>query len=95
MLQTPPIPEPHPLKLTIEDYALLDDAGVFDAYQKVELIEGMLVAMNGEYRRHTVMKNELMFRLRLALLALQSPYTAMVEPTLALPPHNLPQPDVW
>lgn len=94
MLQTPPMTEPHPLKLTIEDFELLNRGGVFDSYNKVELIEGMLVAMNAEYRRHTAVKNELMFRLRLALIALGSPYTAMVEPTLALPPYNLPEPDV-
>lgn len=94
MNMPPSMTEPHRLKLRIEDFEVLDRAGVFDGHNKVELIDGGLVAMNAEFHPHTAMKNALMFRLRLALLALDSPYTAMVEPTLALPPHNLPQPDV-
>ena len=89
-----PMNVPYPLKLRIEDFELLERAGVFADLKKVELIEGTVVAMNAEYSPHTVVKNELMFRLRLALTAAGSPYSAFVEPTLALPPHNLPQPDV-
>lgn len=89
-----PVTESLPFKLRIEDFELLDRAGVFAGHKRVELIEGVLVAMNAEFRLHTIAKNELMFRLRLALLALASDYTALVEPTLALPPHNLPEPDV-
>ena len=40
MLMTPPMTEPHPLKLRIEDFEVLDRAGVFEAYAKTELIEG-------------------------------------------------------
>ena len=82
-----------PFPLRIEDYELLDRAGVFEG-RRVELIEGVIVTVNAEYSPHTFVKNELMFRLRLALRSLQSSYDAFVEPTLALPPHSLPEPDV-
>ena len=89
-----PLPDSlQPFPLRIEDYELLDRAGVFEG-RRVELIEGVIVAVNAEYRPHTFIKNELMFRLRLALRAIGSNYDAFVEPTLALPPHSLPEPDV-
>jgi len=94
MTVTVPINAPVPLKLRIEDFELLDRGGAFEGYAKVELIEGVILAMNAEYSPHTLIKNELMFRLRLALQSLGSDYTALVEPTLALPPYSLPEPDV-
>jgi Uma2 family endonuclease len=89
-----PFTEPHRLKLRIEDFELLDRAGAFDEYGKVELIDGVIEVMNGEFRRHTYAKNELTFRLRLALEALGSERKAFCEASLALPSHNLSQPDV-
>lgn len=89
-----PLTEPHPLKLRIEDFEILDRAGVFDTYHKAELIEGVIEVMNGEFRRHSRVKNELTYRLRRALEALGSELEAFCEVTLALSPHNLPEPDV-
>ncbi len=89
-----PLPDSlQPFPLRIEDYELLDRAGVFEG-RRVELIEGVIVAVNAEHRPHTRVKNELMFRFRLALEALGSNLEAFVEPTLALPPRNMPEPDV-
>lgn len=89
-----PLTEPHPLKLRIEDFELLNRAGVFDAYHKAELIEGVIEVMNGEFRRHSRVKSQLTFRLQLALEAIGSDFAAFSEATLALSPHNLPEPDV-
>ena len=89
-----PLPDsPQPFPLRIEDYELLDRAGAFEG-RRVELIEGVIVSVNAEYSPHMFVKNELMFRLRLALRAIGSRHDAFVEPTLALPPHSLPEPDV-
>jgi len=68
-----------PLKLRIEDF---------------ELIDGVILAMNAEYSPHTLIKSELLVRLRLALQSLDTDYTAVVGPTLALRPYSLPEPDV-
>jgi Uma2 family endonuclease len=94
MTVTVPINAPVPLKLRIEDFELLDRGGAFEGYAKVELIDGVILAMNAEYSPHTLIKSELLFRLRLALRDLDTDYTAVVEPTLALPPYSLPEPDV-
>jgi Uma2 family endonuclease len=82
-----------PFKLRIEDYELLDGSGAF-AMQRVELIEGVIVAVNSERMPHGRLKSELMFRLRLALRETALPYDAYADVTLALPPHSMPEPDV-
>lgn len=91
---TQPMNVPYPLKLRIEDFEVLEKSGAFDRYKKVELIDGEVVGMNAEYRPHTRVKSQLMHRLQNALEALGSRFEAVVEPTVALPPHNLPEPDV-
>ncbi len=93
-MEMTPLPDSlQPFPLRIEDYELLDRAGVFQD-RRVELIEGVIIAVNSEYRPHTRVKNALMFRLQSALNALGSGLEAFVEPTLALPPRNMPEPDV-
>jgi Uma2 family endonuclease len=82
-----------PFKLRIEDYELLDGAGAF-AMQRVELIEGVVVTVNSEHLPHTRLKNELMFRLRLALRERGMAFDAFVEASLALPPYNMPDADI-
>ena len=89
-----PAPEDlRPFKLRIEDYELLDGAGAF-AMQRVELIEGVVVTVNSEFRPHNLLKNELTFRLRLALRTIGSALDAYAEASLSLPPHNMPDVDV-
>lgn len=82
-----------PFKLRIEDYELLDGAGAF-ATQRVELLEGVVVAVNSEHMPHGRLKSEIMFRLRLALRAIGSDLDAYADVSMALPPHNMPEPDV-
>lgn len=89
-----PLNVPRPVKLRIEDYELLLRAGTFSHLAKTELIEGVIVEMNAQYRRHSFAKNELTYRLRRALEALGSPYSAQSETTVALPPYGAPEPDV-
>ncbi|MEH3158909.1 MAG: Uma2 family endonuclease [Sphingomonas taxi] len=85
--------ELQPFRLRIEDYELLDRSGAF-ATQRVELIEGVVVEVNSEWLPHSRLKNELMFRLRLCLRDIGSPFDAYVETSLSLPPHNMPDADV-
>jgi Uma2 family endonuclease len=94
MNMTIPVNVPHPVKLRIEDFEVLDRTGAFADLKKVELIEGMIVGMSAEFRPHTFVKSQLMYRLQAALEATGSRFSAVVEPTLALPPYNLPEPDV-
>jgi Uma2 family endonuclease len=94
MTEIRPISAPRQLKLTLDDFALLHEAGAFDAYSKVELIEGVLYAMNPQQTRHAYAKTKLAFRLYTALEALGSELMPLVEGTVAMPPRSAPEPDI-
>jgi Uma2 family endonuclease len=86
--------EPRPVKLTVDDFLRLDEAGAFGAYAKTELIEGVIVAMNARHRPHGFAKDELAYRLRRALEANGSRHHVSTEVAVAMPPGNLPHPDI-
>lgn len=85
-----------PFRLTVDQYQALDEAGAFDEHDgRVELIEGMIVCNNSQTVPHMLIANELTFRLRVLLQQLGSPLTAYLGPTVAMPPHNAPDPDIF
>ena len=73
---------------------LLNDSGAFDAVAKVELIDGEVVRMNAQYQRHAYLKSEIAFLVRNALTDLDGTWTTLVEVAVALPPSDMPEPDV-
>ena len=89
-----PINVPQMVKLTIEQFELLDRSGAFDGYAKTELIEGAIYAMQGQFRPHSFAKSELAFRLWTALKAIESPLMPIVEGSVAMPPVSVPEPDI-
>jgi Uma2 family endonuclease len=94
MNATASIVHPEPVKLTISDFELLERAGAFRSYAKTELVEGVVVAMNAQFRAHSWAKNELGYRIRLVLDAGTTGLSAQIEPTVEIPPTNLPGPDI-
>ncbi len=86
--------EPLPVKLRVEDYLALDDLGAFDAYGKTELIEGEVVYMNAQHRPHARVKSRLHVLIATALTDLGTGLEALVEGSVAMPPHNVPEPDI-
>lgn len=86
--------EPEPVKLTVGDFLLLDDAGAFIERGKIELIEGVIVEMNAQHVPHARAKGIMFRRLAEAVEALGPDYEALVEAGVSIPPHNLPEPDV-
>ena len=88
------IDRPQPVKLTVEQFELLDGSGAFDTYRKTELIEGAMYAMQGQFRPHTFAANELMFRLRMKLQEMGSNLMPLIEGTVRMPPFSAPQPDI-
>jgi Uma2 family endonuclease len=80
--------------LRVEDYLMLDDAGAFEAYSKTELIEGEIVFMNSQHRPHAVIKSRLHVQIAVALAAINRGFEAIVEGSIAVPPHNVPEPDI-
>ena len=85
---------PRPLPLTLDDFALLHEAGAFEGHSKVELIDGVLYTMNPQRTRHAYAKTELAFRLYVALKAVGSDLFPLVEGTVAMPPSSAPEPDI-
>ena len=83
-----------PIKLTLDDYLLLDEAGAFGAYRKTELIDGELYYMNAQHRPHAVIKSRLFRLLADALDSIGVGWEAVVEGSIAVPPRNSPEPDI-
>ncbi len=81
-------------KLRVEDFLLLNQAGAFDNYRKSELIDGKVCVMNSQFRPHAYAKTELAFALKLALAAGGFAHAALTKVAVAMPPHDMPEPDI-
>lgn len=86
--------EPRPVPLTVDDFLHLADAGAFDDYRKIELIEGVIVGMNSQYSRHARVKSLLSQRLAVAVAMAMPGYEVWSEATVAMRPRNAPEPDI-
>ena len=80
-------------RLQLSDVELLQRAGVFDQ-KKVELIEGVLIAVSPQYRPHSSVRNELCRRFWRALDATGSHLSAEQEVTVQLSSDTAPEPDI-
>jgi Uma2 family endonuclease len=89
-----PVNLPRRLKLTVEQFLMLEDSGAFEGNAKTELIEGTIYAMNAQFVAHAVAKSRLARRLGNALEAMGSRLDAVVEGTVAMPPNSAPEPDI-
>jgi Uma2 family endonuclease len=87
-------PEPRPVRLTIEDFLCLADAGAFRHYAKTELIDGQVVAMNAQYSSHARVKSLLLRRLADAVDRALPGFEVWSEVSVAIPPDRLPEPDL-
>lgn len=83
-----------PVKLTLDDYLLLDANGAFADYRKTELIDGEIFFMNPQHRPHAVVKSRLFRRIADAVDAHAQGWEAVVEGSIAIPPKNSPEPDI-
>ena len=86
--------EPRPVRLTIEDFLCLSDAGAFRNYAKTELIDGQIVAMNAQYSSHARAKSVLLRRLADAVEKCLPAHEVWSEVSVAVPPDRLPEPDL-
>jgi Uma2 family endonuclease len=84
----------YPIKLRIEDYLRLSEAGAFEGYGRTELIDGVVYAMNPQHRPHGFAKDELAYRLRRALEAMESDLHVATEQSVAMTPRDQPEPDI-
>ncbi len=86
-------PPPGKYRLKVDDYLTLFEAGAFEGL-RTELIEGDIIVMSPQYRPHGVIKMGLYDALRDRLKELGSPLTPLVEVSLAVDEHSLPDPDL-
>lgn len=86
--------EPRPVRLTVGDFLCLNDAGAFAAYAKTELIGGVVVAMNAQFRRHSHVQGWLFRRLAEAIERTHPDCETLIEVAVAIPPVDMPEPDI-
>lgn len=79
--------------LRIEDFLLLQNSGAL-ADRKTELIEGELLVMNAQFVRHAYAKSLLHLSLDRGLRAAGSDLVVVIEASVAMPPFDLPEPDL-
>ena len=80
--------------LRVEDFLLLQNSGAFADGRKAELIEGELLAINAQFVRHAYAKSLLHLAIDRGLRAAGSDLVAVIEASVAMPPFDLPEPDI-
>lgn len=93
-VQSPHLTTPHRAWLRIEDFLLLNDNGAFADFSKTELIDGEILCMNSQFQRHSYVKSQLAFRLDRAIAKQWPGLLVLVEAAVAMPPHDMPEPDI-
>lgn len=93
-MNAPSLACPQPVKLTVDDFMLLDEAGAFIGYSKTELIDGTIVSMSPQHAQHFTVKSLLYRRVADACDALGRGLEAWVEGSVSMPPHSMPEPDI-
>lgn len=89
----PPL-KPQKVKLRVEDFALLVKAGSFVDYAKSELVEGEVFVVNAQFRPHGFAKQQLYLSFNEALKQCDNGLTAVIEFSVAIPPNDMPEPDI-
>lgn len=86
------VPRRH--RLDVRQFMLLDEHGAFDDFRKSELLDGEIYVMNAQYRRHLMVKSDLLFALHDKLRAIDSPLRAVPEGSVHIGDNDLPEPDI-
>jgi Uma2 family endonuclease len=85
---------PSRYRLRVADYLILHEAGAFEGL-RTELIEGEIIVMSPQARRHLYGKSELAYRLRRALETIDSTVFVAVDGTVEISEDSLPEPDIF
>lgn len=83
-----------PIKLRVADYIMLDEAGAFDGHDDTELVDGVVYPMSPQFRRHGYLKDELAYRLRRSLEAIDAAWHVATEQSVQISDVDQPQPDI-
>lgn len=82
------------VKLRVEDYLMLDEAGAFDPGRRTELLEGDVYYMSPQHRPHARILSRLYGELHASLQRLPTGLEAMIGPSILMPPLDVPEPDI-
>jgi Uma2 family endonuclease len=85
---------PGKLKLTVDEFLLLDKSGALDGYAKTELLDGEIWFMNAQLSRHARMKTDFAIELALVLRSMGTNLRPIVEVATRISDHSLPEPDI-
>jgi Uma2 family endonuclease len=80
-------------KLTVEEFLILDEAGVFGD-KRVELIDGEIFDLSPTYQPHARVLSELTIELGLAVRQLGSSLRCYTPVSTRIDDHSLPMPDL-
>ena len=86
--------EPRPVRLRVEDFLRLNESDALQALPKVELIEGVIVAMKSQWAQHARVKTRLTLVLAAEVVRVMPGFEVLSEVGVAIPPENVPEPDI-
>ena len=85
---------PGAYRLRVADLRLLEESGAFEAFAKVELIEGVIVALQSQYSPHSRAQTLLLKALSIACDKIDNRVQPRVELPVAVAADSEPQPDI-
>jgi len=85
---------PQPVKLTLDEFDILADAGAFVGNGRTELIEGEIFVMNALHRPHSFAHTRILRRLADALDSLALGFEPLIAPSVRMEPDSAPEPDI-
>ena len=85
---------PGAYRLRVADFRLLERSGAFEAFAKVELIEGVIVAVQSQYSPHSRAQTLLLKALSIACDHIDNRVQPWVELSVAIAADSEPQPDI-
>lgn len=80
-------------RLTVEEYLMLDREGAFGD-RRTELFDGEVYYMSPKHRPHARVLGDVYFAVREALRASGSGLTALIDISVRLSDHDVPDPDI-
>lgn len=86
---------PAAVKLTVDDYLMLDRAGALAPYGKTELLDGIIYIVSPQHSPHYMLKTRLFRRLADAADAIATGLQVWVEGSLDFRPNSCPEPDIF
>jgi Uma2 family endonuclease len=89
-----PLPDLRPHKLTVDELLAFERSGALAGLPRMELLDGVLYEMSAQTSQHVVAKNELGFRLRLAVNEKFPDWAVLTEPTVRANANSAPEPDI-